>query len=303
MHKYEVDYKNLISENPLNVRGESFKSIQLAKISLNDTFFGYIHHLLNFHQIDLFKKVETVKKVLSRWDANRSINLSKLGLNQIDISTLDNFHKEEIFALESLFLQFHLQNKSIEEFQINSNSLYHKNKLIDSEVIKIKIDPNFIFDLELKTLINSKKIKKIRLDGNQKFQIEDLINVINQLDETTQLKIEYIEDPFINFYESYTFFNITKIPIAIDENLLNFFYNLNNVPKEFPIVIKASLWPISSVIQFANQNQKRKIIISSSYEPDPILKVLHFLAHETDKSTHVLNTHGLENIKYNNFPI
>jgi len=297
--------KKLQSKFPLNVFGHMVFEIDVLEIEINQKKIGLIHHLPYFHKISLNEKAEWIKEYFKSWSKERPWMDFEIGFNQFNLSNeekiqLSKISPEILYCFETLLLQDKLKNISIDEYHIKSHTLVSSENFTvgQNEFLKFKISPKSIQNENWYHSLLSQNIRKIRFDGNRQFEIEELLKLIHSMPEELIKKIEFIEDPFKNFYDSFLFYKLTQINVAIDESLVFYLNNLDHVPIEFPIIIKPSLIGISKTLEFIKLNKKRKIIISSSYEPIEILKGLHFIASYSDNFTQQQNIHGLEVVKY-----
>jgi O-succinylbenzoate synthase len=189
----------------------------------------------------------------------------------------------------------------------NTKVLSHSfelDKLDHTQCIKIKISPEKNKLQSLAKLLNEKAINStlpiLRFDGNRKFELTDLIFFLNIINVTVINKIEYIEEPFKNFYDIFSFNHQFKIPIAIDESLSYYAGQLELLPKNMPIILKPALFGISKsfeIIRSASQFG-HNVIVSSTYQPSSTFIPMLALAHYSD-SFH-LNPlfHGLDTLSF-----
>lgn len=152
----------------------------------------------------------------------------------------------------------------------DSEDLLNRTKMLKDKgfkTFKLKIGRNNI-DEELKLTKEIIEIIKpygnLRLDANQSLNPKSPI--INNL---TNLKLEYLEEPFKSFEETKTLIEQNSIPIALDESLkelqpddLNKFKNLK------AIVIKPTMLGYTKSMAFATKAMSLGItpVISSSFE-------------------------------------
>lgn len=130
-----------------------------------------------------------------------------------------------------------------------------------------------------------------RLDGNKRFEIDELIafekTLKNNINDQAFLKIDYIEEPFKNFYDSFLFKKRSELTVAIDESFINYMSSSDLI---FPAVIKPSLIGISPVISWLRSHEDNRAIISSSFEHPSVMLALSFIARQRPNEFH-----GLEN--------
>jgi O-succinylbenzoate synthase len=184
---------------------------------------------------------------------------------------------------------------------ILTNELYRPNlgpsHYSHSKCIKIKISPTSVLKTK-RLLIELNRCNpqlKFRLDGNRLFEFMDmqvfLKDLSDNLDQKIVSQIDYIEEPFKIFSELLMMEKISPFKFALDESFISF-YSPTNAPFLMlnPIVIKPSLYGISSVYNWMRNNPQNRVIISSSFEHPSIMVGLSFLAKERPTEFH-----GLEN--------
>ena len=264
--------------------------------------------LPKFHMYDLTEW----KFILENFFQENDFNLENIKLDQAFfnmISPLSNelFEGELLYVIESvLFKVIEVCKPEVLSFidkkPIKTNGLFSQGLKMDSlpECLKIKIRPTTKNLLETSDLLNKlfKLNPKIffRFDGNQSFDLNELLSYFQQLQKNCELPlvklIEYIEEPFKNASESHLFHQYFKIPIAIDESLIIYKENLNLLPKKTNLILKPSLFGISKSFKILGLAKKLqlKIVISSSYETSSAISPLLYLAALSPDTYHGFDT-------------
>ncbi len=222
----------------------------------------------------------------------------------------ENIKGEFLFIIESIFLKIIEVKKNtildlIENRTILLNALYSK-ALVSSEIpncLKIKIRPTLKSLEESHEAIHFTLLKKpealLRLDGNQSFEIRDLIEFIKSLEKKLGYKLnnslEYIEEPLKNFNEHVLFKHISNYPLALDESFMNFdkiHIMRASFNKPQNIILKPSLYGISKCFEILKNSKENNlnIIISSTYETASAMRSLIFLALHNPTTYHGLDT-------------
>ena len=156
-------------------------------------------------------------------------------------------------------------------------------KLKNTDTIKIKVGrerPN-VENQNLKNIIKTQKGLKLRIDGNRLCTCQQMLEIIDGIPHG---QIDYIEDSFINEHEEKIFHKKTRLIIAMDEDIRDFFKNKNW--KLFPshikhVVIKLSLIGGVSELNYLTKNLDRKGVtynLSSTFEGELGLKFLYSLS-------------------------
>ena len=120
---------------------------------------------------------------------------------------------------------------------------------------------------------------QIRLDVNQRWNLKQALDFVKKI---PRRNIEYIEEPFKQKYLISTFFDVTKIPVAVDETL--FFLKPPGIEKikgVKAIILKPSvLGGIEKTMEWVKWAQKNKVkpVISSSFETEVGIYALGHLA-------------------------
>jgi hypothetical protein len=290
----------------LPVRLQTISENEFLEVSIEDKKF-YLSSIQGFHDLSLSEIDYKIKYFFSNYQPDFSkIDYSVKFFNTINIQDdfLNSISGESLFHIESLLYGLHPKELAS---QILCNKLNDAQKSHEenaaSNCLKVKIRPNKSSLKKAISLIN--EIHKInpstlfRLDGNRSFELIDLINFSTKLEEQLSagafLKIDYFEEPFKNFYDTYLFSKRSKIKIALDEAAA-LFLNSDLLESNSPMVIKPSFLGLSTVRNWLKSEirQKRRVIISSSFEHPSIMPGLFFLA-EAANSSGSIEYHGLEN--------
>ena len=223
------------------------------------------------------------------------------------------YEGELLFIIESiLFIMIEKRAPEvlagIKNRQIKINDLYTQNsqneKKIDCLKIKIRPTPDSLLKTQLilkeQLLVNPAIL--FRLDGNQSFELEELIYFMNQLELSGGTSffnsIEYLEEPLKKSSDYFSFFHLYPYPQALDESIMAFSHNLEflkNLPPSTTLVLKPSLLGISKCFEIMAQGKAcaLKIVISSSYEALSAMDPLFFLAADNP-----LSYHGFDTLKF-----
>ncbi len=293
--KIEIKKVELNYAAPISIRGEEIKKNTFLNVTFNDQDF-FFSLLPNFHQTNFEEITYALNHIFPN---HKSIDLSLVefkkkyfGLIQSDL----NISGEILFIIETLLLSL-IKVPPFSELKINQ--LYNSERSLDYYqetlcfCLKIKINPSNQENI-LKLIADLHKINPtitFRFDGNRKFELTDLLKFVYQLKNETNYKIDYIEDPLINFNESYIFQTKSTIPLALDESLGPYLKkNLNSPLIPAIAVIKPSLYGLSPVYKWMENYPQTRCIISSSYEHPSVMSSLTFLAQNRPTEFH-----GLEN--------
>ena len=268
----------------------------MTEPKLKDYYFSL---LPGFHNSRL-KEVEFILKDL--FNDECTLNLSHIEMDKKFFGLLKSnlfINNEILFIIETILLGV-LEIK--DDTPVKINLVYSETNPIEyyqnTECLKIKIKPQ---DQKSQTINLIKKLEKEnpqmlkRLDGNRKYSIDELNELIFDLKNLLSFKqfskIEYFEEPFTNFYDSLLFEKRSTIPIAIDESFKEYFKLNTPSPLSTSInIIKPSLYGISPIIKWMNLHPDSRYIISSSYEHPSVMPSLYYLARMRP-----LEYHGLEN--------
>lgn len=260
-----------------------------------------IYSLPDFYQITLPEKKMIIKDFFNLGDFDFSKII--LDLPYFNTITLEKpLAKEIIFDVECALFQF-IKYPFPENLIIHTNS-FGMNNFTEAKCVKIKISPDKDTQKNLASILNeqAKKISMplLRFDGNQKFELSDLIFFLNLLDEKVLNAIEYIEEPFKNFYDIYLFQKLYNIKIGIDESLLYFLDKLDKLPKNTPIILKPALYGISKSFELIKKASLlgHPVIISSTYQPASTFPPLLALANYSDKLNKFPLFHGLDTLNF-----
>lgn len=206
------------------------------------------------------------------------------------------------YALESVLFAFIEKNfpQSLLHFDqqnIKINGLYSNEMEFDETpgCVKIKIRPSEK-NLEqtlaaMKKLLSKKPECLFRFDGNRTFELSEMLSYLELLGPQNLKRIQYIEEPFKNFSDTYRYLNTSEIPLALDESVLFFYKDLGQFKNCF-YVLKPSLLGLSQTFALMKVHAD-KSIISSSYEFPSALRPFFYLS-----SMNPAQYHGLDTIKF-----
>lgn len=291
----ELPYKTSVP-----VRGRLIRSNRFLKVNLLEKDY-YLSTLQGFHQSSLEEVNFKIHEFFSSYTLSfNDIDFTKRFFNLvIEDAHLLAYSPEILFQIESLLLGIlkTTHSKLFSNEEVLTNQLYRsENPAVfykDSKCLKIKISPHGAFKTAelLNALYKENPNVIIRLDGNRQFELDELFEfesvLKNKVHPNIFLNIDYIEEPFKNFYDGNTFKNRSDLDIAIDES----FTALMSVDlKNNPVVIKPSLIGLSPVMFWLRSHEESRAIISSSFEHPTILEGLYFLGRERSNEYH-----GLEN--------
>ncbi len=297
MIEIKTEFVTIPYKTSVPVRGKLIHSNRFLKVTILEKDY-YLSTLDGLHETTLEEVSFKVKEFFSSFELNFSnIDFSVKYFNLT--SSLPDYSAEILFHIESLLLGMiskthpHLFNQ--DEILVNSlfrpaNGLeFYKN----SGCIKIKINPeNALLTAELlNAFYEQNPLVLFRLDGNRKFELWEMMDFEKTLREKTLhnafIRIDYVEEPFKNFYDSKVFEAHSELKIAIDESYIHF---MEAGILDFPSVIKPSLIGLSPVFLWLGSHKENRAIISTSFEHPTILEGLKFLAR-----TRPFEYHGLEN--------
>lgn len=308
MINISINYEILQYKEPVPVRGTLISENRFLKVTLLEVDY-FFSTLPGLHQSSL----EEIAFKLNFFFSNYSLNFSEIGFSKrffnlisSDILVddfLNSFQNEHLFVIETLLLAMikktHPGLFNNNKFTINE--LYRPTlgplAYSESKCLKIKIAPNAV--LETTKVINElhglNKDLLFRLDGNRKFDLLDLIVFVEMLKknipESAFTQIDYIEEPLKVFYDTFLFQKRSPLKIAIDESFSTLIDSSeSNFPVNTPVVIKPSLFGISTIYKWMQTHTKNRIIISGSFEHPSVKIGLDFLAGERP-----YEFHGLEN--------
>ncbi len=301
MINIETSFTTLAYRSPVPVRGLTIDHNRFLKVRVLEVDY-YLSVLPGLHQATLEELNLKVKHFFSNYDLDfKSIDFSVKFFNLVSAhdTFLDSIKEECLFNIEAILLGM-LQKTHPHLFShdaIAINLLYNDHDgtqfYLDADCIKIKINPENVH----KTIQVINELYQLnpemiyRLDGNKRFELDELIAFEQTLKKSIHpeafAKIDYIEEPFKNFYDTFLFKKRSHLTIAIDESYKNYIASEDLI---FPAVIKPSLIGISPVFSWLRFHQDNRGIISSSFEHPSVLVALSFLARQRPNEFH-----GLEN--------
>lgn len=297
MINLQTEFITLPYTTSVPVRGKLLESNRFLKVNLLEKNY-YLSTLPGFHQ-------STLEEV--NFKVNDFFSTVKLDFNNIDFTfkffnltkDIKNYSSEILYHIECLLLGM-IQTTHPQLFnqdEILVNSLFRPTNGIDfyknSGCIKLKINPeNALLTAELlNAFYQQNPLVLFRLDGNRKFELSQMMEFEKTLREKTLhnafIRIDYIEEPFKNFFDSKTFEKHSELKLAIDESFIHY---MNSGAIDFPSVIKPSLIGLSPVCFWLRSHQDSRAIISTSFEHPTVLEGLKFLAR-----IRPYEYHGLEN--------
>ena len=301
MINIETSFTTLFYRSPVPVRGITIDHNRFLKVRVLEVDY-YLSVLPGLHQASLEEIDVKLKYFFSHYDLDfKSIDFGVKFFNLISLHDvfLDSIKDECLFNIEAILIgiiqKTHPQLFSHDAIAIN---LLYNDKdgpqfYLDADCIKIKINPMNV----QKTIQVINELYQLhpemiyRLDGNKKFELDELIEFEQSLKKGIPAyafsKIDYIEEPFKNFYDSFLFKKRSGLTVAIDESYKNYMPNKDLI---FPAVIKPSLIGISPVFFWLRSHQDNRAIISSCFEHPSISLALNFLASQRPNEFH-----GLEN--------
>lgn len=299
-----IDIKTSIEvlsyRSPVPVRGQTISKNRFLKVSLLEKDY-FLSVLPGFHQASL----EEIDFKLKYFFTQYSLNFTNIDLTKpfFNLVALDNFlltiKDEVLFNIESLLLGMinSTHPQLFKHTAIHLNQLYRPNADLnfykDSQCLKIKITPQNATETSelINDLLKINSQTTYRLDGNRRFEIDEMISfealLRRNISEEAFYKIDYIEEPFKNFYDTFLYEKRSQLKVAIDESYKLY---MNSFDLNLPAVIKPSLIGISPIFSWLRSHQDKRAIISSSFEHPTVLVSLDFLAQERPEEYH-----GLEN--------
>lgn len=304
MIEIQTSYVTFPYKEPVPVRGAILNENRFLKVTLLGEDY-FISVLPKFHDSTLEEVAFKIKSFFKTYTLNfDSIDFAKRYFNLVEADDyLNNIHNETLFSIETLLLEMlkkthpGLFNNNV--FQVNE--LYRASlgppAYINSKCLKLKIAPLSVEKTIrlLNELHTHNKELIFRLDGNRLFELNELVafekTLKENIPESAFKKIDYIEEPFKNFGDTYVFQKRSDLTIAMDESFSSLItLNDEEFPKDIPVVAKPSLFGISTIYNWMQTHTKKRIIISSSFEHPTVKIGLDFLARERP-----LEFHGLEN--------
>jgi hypothetical protein len=297
----KTSFETLKYRAPIPVRGIVIDSNRFLKVRVLEKDY-YLSVLPGLHNVTLEELDFKVKYFFSHYDLDfKSIDFSVKFFNLIHLKDtfLDSIKEETLFNIEAILLGIiktthpHLFSHDAIAINFLYNDKDGAEFYLDADCIKIKTAPGKV-DHAIKTINELYKINPemiYRLDGNKRFELDELIEfehaLKNGISSVAFSKIDYIEEPFKNFYDTTIFTKRSHLIIAIDESYKNY---MGSQDLFYPAVIKPSLIGISPVYSWLGSHMDNRGIISSSFEHPTVLVSLHFLA-----SLRPNEFHGLEN--------
>lgn len=299
--KFSLDTCTLNYRSPVSISGKliaynQFLHVKMTMPIIKDYYFSF---LPGFHNSQL-NEVEYILKSLFNEDCN--LNLSDIQMDKKFFGLLKTDHfisSEVLFFVETILLGvINLKDDS----PVKLNDVYSEFNPIEyyqnTKCIKIKINPQTQISKMIDLIKNLQQMNPqmlIRLDGNRKYSLDELNRLLFELKLHLTKKqfsqIDYIEEPFTNFYDSLLFEKRSLIPVAIDESFKEYFKFNTTSPLSTSInIIKPSLYGISPIINWMNLHADLRCIISSTYEHPTVMPSLSYLARMRP-----LEYHGLEN--------
>nr|BDT28375.1 o-succinylbenzoate synthase [Bacteriovorax sp. HI3] len=298
MMDVKLSFETLSYTKPVPVRGKVISKNRFLKVTLLERDY-FISVLPGFHESSLEELSLKIKRFFTSYSLNFSaIDFDKKFFNLVGSDTfLDSLKAEALFNIEAILLGMirttHPQLFSHEEILIND--LYRPGdeleKFKNSQCVKIKIDHNLLATRNLLIELHQTNPElKFRLDGNRQFELNEMIEFYQilktHIPERAFYNIDYIEEPFKNFYDTLVFEKRAEIPVAIDES----FEQLAARPElPWPAVIKPSLFGISFVSFWLRNHPENRAVISSSFEHPTIMEGLYFLARKRSMEFHGLS--------------
>lgn len=301
MIEIKTSFETLKYRSPVPVRGVMIDSNRFLKVRVLERDY-YLSILPGLHNVTLEELDFKVKHFFSHYNLDfKAIDFGVKFFNLIQTKDvfLDSIKEETLFNIEAILLGMiktthpHLFSHDSIAINLLYNDKDGAEFYLDADCIKIKIAPGKV-DHAIKTINELYKINPemiYRLDGNKRFELDELIEfehaLKNGISSVAFSKIDYIEEPFKNFYNTTLFAKRSHLLIAIDESYKNYMAS-SELP--YPAVIKPSLIGISPVYSWLRSHVENRAIISSSFEHPTVLVSLQFLA-----SLRPNEFHGLEN--------
>ncbi|MBC7429567.1 MAG: hypothetical protein H7336_13200 [Bacteriovorax sp.] len=299
-----LSYETLHYKWPVPVRGTPVNENNFLKVTLLDSDY-FISVLPGFHEATLEEITFKLRYFFSTYSLDFGhIDFSKKFFNLVEIDDyLEGIHSETLFNIEVLLLGMIRKTHSglFNNNPVMENELYRAARgtqaYTQSKCLKIKIAPDSL-EKTIKLINELHRLNKeliIRLDGNRQFEINEMIVFEERLKKNILLesfkKIDYIEEPFKNFADTFLFKKRSVLKVAMDESFSTYRQlSAEEFPDEIPVVIKPSLFGISSIHNWMQTHSKKRVIVSGSFEHPTVKIGLTFLA-----STRPYEYHGLEN--------
>ena len=228
----------------------------------NNSFTGELSPIDHFHPFDLNDSLKEFNSFTFNHLNLEIFDLTKPFFNLLSFKTKN---PSLLFAIESILLKmlFKYKKKDLNHYfrvikKINSATLQKLPLLsMASDVVKLKIRPETI-DKDSESINKIPHNIRLRLDGNCKFNTISLQELLNKI---THPNIEFLEDPLedINDWSEIK----TKIPFAIDENLLS---DLSTEVTYW--ILKPTLLGLSKCFELATSSfsLKKQLILSGTFE-------------------------------------
>ncbi|MEA9358203.1 hypothetical protein SHI21_18355 [Bacteriovorax sp. PP10] len=297
----KTSFETIKYRSPVPVRGVAIDSNRFLKVRVLERDY-YLSVLPGLHNVTIEELDFKVKYFFSHYDLDfKSIDFSVKFFNLVHLKDvfLDSIKEETLFNIEAILLGMiktthpHLFSHDSIAINLLYNDKDGAEFYLDADCVKIKIAPGRV-DHTIKTINELYKINPemiYRLDGNKRFELNELIEfehaLKNGISSVAFSKIDYIEEPFKNFYDTTIFTKRSHLLIAIDESYKNY---MGVQDLFYPAVIKPSLIGISPVYSWLGSHMENRAIISSSFEHPTVLVSLQFLA-----ALRPNEFHGLEN--------
>lgn len=304
MVEIQTSIQNLTYKELVPVRGILLSENNFLKVTLLGEDY-FISVLPKFHNATLEEIAFKIKYFFNHYTLNfDSIDLTKIFFNLVSLDDyLSNINQETLFNLETLLLGMLTKTHPglFKHNEILVNELYRPklgpNHYINSKCLKLKITPKSV-DKTIRLLNELHRHNNellIRLDGNRLFELNELITfektLKDNVSESTFQKIDYIEEPFKNYADTYLFSKRSELTLAMDESFSSLMNeSTDQFTKNTPVVIKPSLFGISPIYNWMLKHPKNRKIISSSFEHPSVKIGLDFLARQCPEEYH-----GLEN--------
>lgn len=304
MIEIKTSFETLPFKEPVPVRGAILNENRFLKVTLLEVDY-YLSVLPYFHNTGLEELAFKVKKFFASYNFNTNhIDFSRRFFNLVEVDDfLNSINNEVLFNIECLLLGMLKKTHShlFDNNEFQQNELYRSRRgpsaYINSKCLKIKIAPTSI-DKTIRLLNELHSLNQeliFRLDGNRLFELNDFVeftkSLENNIPEAAFNKIDYIEEPFKNFSDTYLFQKRSPIKIAMDESFSTLYtLSTEDFPEDIPVVAKPSLFGVSCIYNWMETHTKNRIILSTSFEHPTVKIGLDFLAQKRPSEFH-----GLEN--------
>ena len=304
MIEIQTSFENLSYRESVPVRSTVIRENKFLKVMMLGEKY-YFSVLPGFHNSTLEEIDFKLKYFFETNELDFNfIDFKKKFFNIVSLDdALNNLNGEMLFVIETLLLAIIKKTHQglFPSTHIEINELYRPDNgpsfYQNSKCLKIKIAPSSVEKCIrlINELHRQNSTLKIRLDGNRKFELFELIAFENKLKKNISpfsfSLIDYVEEPFKNFSDTYLFLKRSELKIAMDESFLTLkSLSEKDFPEDIPVVIKPSLSGLSTIYNWMLIHSKKRIIISSSYEHPTVKIGLDFLAAQRS-----FEYHGLEN--------